>query len=182
MKHKAYALYEAKRTYWFILHAPLGALHCNQKNILGSNSEDIFLVAETGFEPAKALLRFPKFLCGLERRRNFDRCAIIALPSSATGGGRALCPGLHPSVAGLYNKKVPTLKWVLELVAETGFEPATSGLWELIFIVLWDFIKCRKVPQYLCFQHICVSWSCTKCKRQNAAVNAKWTPKLRAVF
>ena len=58
---------------------------------------------------------------------NFDRCATIALPSSATGGGRALCPG-NPSVAGHTLKKYPPFGEYLKLVAETGFEPATSGL------------------------------------------------------
>ena len=48
-------------------------------------------------------------------------------PSSATGGGLALCPG-NPSVAGHKLKKYPPFGEYLKLVAETGFEPATSGL------------------------------------------------------
>lgn len=35
----------------FIIHAPQGALHCNQKNV-ADIAGYIFLVAETGLEPA----------------------------------------------------------------------------------------------------------------------------------
>ena len=39
-----------------------------------------------------ALLRCPKCVCSLFASPHFDRGAKIALPASATGGGRALCP------------------------------------------------------------------------------------------
>ena len=77
-----------------------------------------FLVEATGFEPAAlcsqsrcatklrhasilycdlkvalvALLRFPKFPCALERHRNFDRCAILALLHRPPDALRRWCP------------------------------------------------------------------------------------------
>ena len=39
----------------------------------------------------------PKITSSLFTSRNFDHCTIIALPVSATGGGRAQCPHLRCS-------------------------------------------------------------------------------------
>ena len=60
---------------------------------------------------------------------NFDRCAILASLHRPQDALQRRCPGLHPSVAVVYKKnKYPPIGEYFKLVAETGFEPATSGL------------------------------------------------------
>ena len=89
------------------------------------------LVAEGGFEPPKALLRCPSH-CSLMRRTRRPLRQIL-LPTSATGGGRRICPGLtlrSKVQTPFYSKKQSPDQMVegLFLVAEGGFEPPTSGL------------------------------------------------------
>ena len=89
------------------------------------------MVAEGGFEPPKALLRCPSH-CSLMRRTRRPLRQIL-LPTSATGGGRRICPGLtlrSKVQTPFYSKKQSPDQTVegLFLVAERGFEPPTSGL------------------------------------------------------
>ena len=70
------------------------------------------LVAEGGFEPPKALLRCPSH-CSLMRRTRRPLCQIL-LPTSATGGGRRICPGLtlrSKVQTPFYSKNNPPTKW-----------------------------------------------------------------------
>ena len=89
------------------------------------------LVAEGGFEPPKALLRCPSH-CSLMRRTRRPLRQIL-LPTSATGGGRRICPGLtlrSKVQPPFYSKKQSPDQKVegLFLVAEGGFEPPKALL------------------------------------------------------
>ena len=87
------------------LFRPLDALGGNARRCSSSNSTYIMkkstpkMVCSFSWRRTRdsCPLVVPKILSSLFTSQNFDHCAIIVLPSSATGGGRIQCPHLRCS-------------------------------------------------------------------------------------